>query len=88
MRLGREEIALVRFAVPGRQPYPTGSRSDDLWFQHLAIVVADMDAAYAHLSAHPGWQPISEGRSATVCRHRTAVCGRSSFAIRMAIRWN
>jgi len=59
MRLGREEITLVRFAVPG-QPYPPNSRSNDLWFQHLAIVVADMDAAYVYLSAHPGWQPISE----------------------------
>lgn len=60
MRLGAQDIALVRFAVPGR-PYPQDSRSDDLWFQHLAIVVNDMDTAYAHLSAHGGWRPISEG---------------------------
>jgi catechol 2,3-dioxygenase-like lactoylglutathione lyase family enzyme len=59
MRLGAEEIALVRFAVPGR-PYPPDSRSDDLWFQHLAIAVNDMDAAYAHLCLHSGWRPISE----------------------------
>src|ERR1700691_6230656 len=45
MRLGAEEIALVRFAAPCR-PYPPDSRSDDLWFQHLAIAVNDMDAAY------------------------------------------
>lgn len=60
MRLGTEELVLVRFAVQGR-PYPQISRSDDLWFQHLAIVVSDMDAAYAHLSAYAGWCPISEG---------------------------
>ncbi len=60
MRLGEQEIALVRFAVSGR-PYPADSRSSDLWFQHLAIVVCDMDAAYAHLSAQPGWTAISEG---------------------------
>ena len=60
MRLGAEDIALVRFAAPGR-PYPTDSRSDDLWFQHLAIAVNDMDVAYAHLSSHSGWRPISEG---------------------------
>lgn len=59
MRLGAQDIALVRFAAPGR-PYPRDSRSDDLWFQHLAIVVNDMDAAYARLCAHPGWRPISE----------------------------
>ena len=50
MRLGDEVIELARFDVAGR-PYPPGSRSSDLWFQHLAIVVADMDAAYAMLSA-------------------------------------
>ena len=60
MRLGAQEIALVRFSAQGR-PYPPDSRSDDLWFQHLAIVVNDMDAAYAHLSSHSGWRPISEG---------------------------
>ena len=59
MRLGAQDIALVRFAAPGR-PYPRDSRSDDLWFQHLAIVVDDMDAAYARLCAHEGWRPISE----------------------------
>jgi catechol 2,3-dioxygenase-like lactoylglutathione lyase family enzyme len=37
MRLGEEEIALVRFEQEGR-PYPADSRSRDLWFQHLAIV--------------------------------------------------
>jgi catechol 2,3-dioxygenase-like lactoylglutathione lyase family enzyme len=60
MRLGAQEIALVRFAMQGR-PYPRDSRSDDLWFQHLAIVVNDMDAAYAHLSLSAVWRPISDG---------------------------
>jgi catechol 2,3-dioxygenase-like lactoylglutathione lyase family enzyme len=65
MRLGAQEIALIRFAVPGR-PYPAGSRSNDLWFQHLAIVVADMEAAYAHLCRVPGWTPISDGGPQTL----------------------
>ena len=60
MRLGAQDIALVRFSAPGR-PYPRDSGSDDLWFQHLAIVVSDMDAAYAHLSSQPGWRSVSEG---------------------------
>jgi catechol 2,3-dioxygenase-like lactoylglutathione lyase family enzyme len=60
MTLGAQDIALVRFTTQGR-PYPQASRSDDLWFQHLAIVVNDMDVAYAHLSSHDGWYPISEG---------------------------
>jgi hypothetical protein len=28
---------------------PADSRSFDHWFQHIAIVVSDMDAAYEHL---------------------------------------
>ncbi len=60
MRLGAQDIALVQFSTQGR-PYPCDSRSDDLWFQHLAVVVNDMDLAYAHLSSHGGWRPISEG---------------------------
>jgi catechol 2,3-dioxygenase-like lactoylglutathione lyase family enzyme len=60
MRLGAQDIALVQFARRGR-PYPRDSRSDDLWFQHLALVVNDMDLAYAHLSSHAGWCPISDG---------------------------
>jgi catechol 2,3-dioxygenase-like lactoylglutathione lyase family enzyme len=60
MRLGMDDVALVRFAVKGR-PYPRDSRSNDLWFQHMAVVVSDMDAAYAHLCACSGWSPISEG---------------------------
>jgi catechol 2,3-dioxygenase-like lactoylglutathione lyase family enzyme len=58
MRLNQQEIALIRFTEPGR-PYPADSHSNDLWFQHLAIVVADMHQAYAHLSEQPGWRPIT-----------------------------
>jgi catechol 2,3-dioxygenase-like lactoylglutathione lyase family enzyme len=65
MQLGSGEIALVHFARPGRA-YPPGSRSDDLWFQHLAIVVDDLDAAYRHLCAIDGWEPISRGGPQTL----------------------
>lgn len=60
MQLGLTSIALVRFAEIGRA-YPLESHSDDVWFQHMAIVVSDMDAAYAHLCQTTGWHPISEG---------------------------
>ncbi len=58
LRLGRQEMELVAFAPRGA-PYPPGSASNDLWFQHIAIVVVDMGAAYARLRAHPGWSAIS-----------------------------
>lgn len=57
LRLGNEEIALVRFDPPGA-PYPADSRSDDGWFQHLAIVVDDMAAAWRQLAAQSP-RPIS-----------------------------
>lgn len=58
LRLGRQEVEFVAFDQPGR-PYPLGSTSNDRWFQHMAIVVSDMQAAYARLSALSGWTPIS-----------------------------
>jgi len=57
LRLGAEEIALVRFDPPGAA-YPTDSRSNDLWFQHLAIVVGNMATARQRLATQPT-TPIS-----------------------------
>lgn len=51
LQLGAERIQLVEHANPGR-PIPVDSRSYDRWFQHIAIVVHDMDEAYAQLRAH------------------------------------
>jgi catechol 2,3-dioxygenase-like lactoylglutathione lyase family enzyme len=59
MRLGRQDITLIRFATRGR-PYTQNSRSNDLWFQHVAIVVKDMDAAYSQLCLRDEWSAISE----------------------------
>ena len=52
LRLGNEEIALVQYLAPEGRPIPVDSRSNDGWFQHIAIVVRDLDAAYKHLRAH------------------------------------
>lgn len=49
MSLGTEVIELTEYLTPGGRPLPVDSRSNDLWFQHIAIVVSDMDAAYARL---------------------------------------
>jgi catechol 2,3-dioxygenase-like lactoylglutathione lyase family enzyme len=45
LRLGRDELELTAYEPKGRD-YPQGSTAADLWFQHIAIVVADMDEAY------------------------------------------
>jgi catechol 2,3-dioxygenase-like lactoylglutathione lyase family enzyme len=46
MTLGEESIELVEFLAPLGRPIPEDSRSNDLWFQHVAIIVSDMDRAY------------------------------------------
>jgi catechol 2,3-dioxygenase-like lactoylglutathione lyase family enzyme len=61
LRLGRELIELQEFADSAGRPYPTGSTSTDLWFQHLAIVVTDMRDAYQQVMANRRFRPISRG---------------------------
>lgn len=46
LQLGRETIRLLDFEGEASRAIPADTRSNDLWFQHLAIVVRDMDAAY------------------------------------------
>ena len=77
LRLGEEEIELVDFLAPDTgRPFPPDMQSNDHWFQHVALIVNDMDAAYAHLRAHnvqhasagpqvlPDWNPAAGGIAA------------------------
>lgn len=59
LRLGEERLELATFERAGR-PYPPDGASNDPWFQHFAIVVASMDAAYARLRRLSGWTPITQ----------------------------
>jgi catechol 2,3-dioxygenase-like lactoylglutathione lyase family enzyme len=52
MRLGAEHLDLMQYLAPEGRPVPLDSRSNDLWFQHIAIVVRDMDDAYERLRRH------------------------------------
>ena len=73
MRLGDEQIQLTEYLAPRGRPIPVDSRSQDRWFQHVAIIVSDMDRAYAVLRAHkvqhastgpqrlPDWNPNAGG---------------------------
>lgn len=47
--LGEECLDLTEYKSPGGAPFPADSRANDRWFQHIAIVVSDMDKAYARL---------------------------------------
>src|SRR5215472_5761042 len=49
LQLGDEFIDLTEYLAPKGCPITAGSRSNDRSFQHLAIIVSDMDKAYAWL---------------------------------------
>ena len=73
MKLGDEQIELTEYLAPRGRPIPVDSRSQDRWFQHVAIIVSDMDKAYAVLRANrvqhastgpqrlPDWNPNAGG---------------------------
>ena len=76
LALGEERIELLEFLAPRGRPTPPDSKSNDAWFQHVAIIVSDMDRAYQHLRARhvehastgpqllPQWNPNAGGISA------------------------
>ncbi len=73
LRLGDELLELTEYLAPKGRPIPVDSRSHDRWFQHVAIIVTDMDRAYAWLRRHkathaspgpqrlPDWNPNAGG---------------------------
>jgi catechol 2,3-dioxygenase-like lactoylglutathione lyase family enzyme len=52
MKLGEEFIELTEYLAPKGRPLPADSRANDRWFQHIAIIVSDMDRAYKWLRQH------------------------------------
>lgn len=46
MKLGDELIELVEYLAPRGRPVPDDARSNDRSFQHVAIIVSDMEKAY------------------------------------------
>jgi catechol 2,3-dioxygenase-like lactoylglutathione lyase family enzyme len=64
LMLGDQRIDLDGFSDPGR-PYPRDSTAVDLVFQHCAIVVTDIDAAYRHVG-HRGAEAISRDGPVTL----------------------
>jgi catechol 2,3-dioxygenase-like lactoylglutathione lyase family enzyme len=52
LRLGSEILELTEYLTPQGRPVPVDSRSNDRWFQHIAIIVSDMDKAYQTLRSN------------------------------------
>jgi catechol 2,3-dioxygenase-like lactoylglutathione lyase family enzyme len=73
LRLGDETLELTEYLTPRGRPIPADARSQDASFQHVAIIVSDMDRAYARLREHraahvssapqrlPDWNPNAGG---------------------------
>lgn len=73
LQLGQETIELTQFLTPQGRHIPRDSRSNDGWFQHIAIVTSDMDRAYQRLRDNkvrfastgpqrlPDWNPNAGG---------------------------
>ncbi len=80
MALGDERIELEQFLAPAGRSLPTDSRAQDLWFQHFAIVVRDMDAAYGQLRLHQV-QPISRAPQ-TIPESNAAAAGIRAYKFR------
>lgn len=49
LQLGDEFIELTDYLTSGGRSIPEDAKSNDLFFQHIAIVVSDMDKAYEQL---------------------------------------
>jgi catechol 2,3-dioxygenase-like lactoylglutathione lyase family enzyme len=76
LHLGDEHLELQQFLAPRGRPAPVDARSNDRWFQHVAIIVSDMDKAYQRLRKFkvehassgpqllPAWNPNAGGISA------------------------
>jgi catechol 2,3-dioxygenase-like lactoylglutathione lyase family enzyme len=52
LKLGEEFLDLTEYLAPRGRPVPPDTRSNDRWFQHVAVIVRDMDEAYRHLRKH------------------------------------
>lgn len=73
LRLGDEVLELTQYLAPEGRPIPQDARSNDRSFQHVAIIVSDMAAAYRRLRENrvrhastgpqrlPGWNPDAGG---------------------------
>ena len=52
LALGEEQVELLQFLAPRGRSLPEDLRGNDRAFQHVALIVSDMDKAYAWLREH------------------------------------
>ncbi|MBE9009938.1 VOC family protein [Pseudanabaenaceae cyanobacterium LEGE 13415] len=86
LRLGDEQIKLMQYLNLEGKPIPKDSQSNDLWFQHMAIVVRDFDRAYDHLKQF-AFEPISTAPQ-TIPQDNSASAGVRAFKFKDPDRHN
>ena len=77
MQLGDEFIELIDYLTSGGRSIPEDAKSNDLFFQHIAIVVSDMDKAYEQLHKRMVMQ-VSTGPQ-TIPASNVAAAGVKAF---------
>lgn len=80
LRLGEEIIELEQPLGLDGEPVAIEGRSQDLWFQHMAIVVTDMQRAYRQVVTH-GARPIS-AEPQTIPASNAAAAGIQAYKFR------
>jgi catechol 2,3-dioxygenase-like lactoylglutathione lyase family enzyme len=51
LSLGDECLDVTEYSSPKGKPFPDDSRANDYWFEHIAIVVSNMNDAYERVNA-------------------------------------
>lgn len=77
MQLGDETIELTDYLTAGGRSIPEDMQSNDLYFEHIAIVVSDMDKAYQHLRRHMAMHISTEPQ--TIPASNVAAAGVKAF---------
>ena len=80
LTLGDESIELTEYLAPKGRTIPVDMRANDRLFQHIAIIVSDMDRAYARLRQFHV-QPASTGPQ-TLPAWNTGAAGISAYYFR------
>ncbi len=80
LRLGEQLVELTQYLTPQGRPIPVPSYSHDLWFEHFAIVVSDIDRGVARLK-DAGVQQIS-AEAITIPASNVPAAGIRAFKFR------
>ncbi len=80
LRLGEEFFSCIEFIPPQSMSYSKESKSNDKWFQHMAIATSNMEKAHAKLM-EAGVESISE-KYQTIPSWNSAASGIKAFYFR------